>query len=74
MLISDMKLISSSVIVNLNGDETEYKNGQLAVDAFKPDNKLEVKSLSVRDGKIVIEIREWETSAPFNFIGEEAII
>lgn len=74
MLISDMRLILSPVIVNVYGDETEYENGALAADAFKPGNRLEIKSLSVRGGKIVIEISAWETNALFNFIGEESII
>ncbi len=73
MLISDIKLILSPVIVAINGEENEYENGTSAVAAFKSDSRLEVKSLSVRDEKIVIQLVERKTNPPFNFIGEMAV-
>ena len=63
MLTSDIKLIASPVIVVLNGEETEYENGTAAEASFKPDNRFEVRSISMRDDKIIVQLAEWECSS-----------
>lgn len=73
MSINDLKIISAPVVVAMDDTETEYDNGAAACAAFKPDNRLEVKALSVRNNKIVVQLAVWESGNPFNFVGEAAI-
>ena len=74
MLVNDLKIISAPVVVVMDNTETEYDNGAAACVAVMPDNRLEVKALSVKDNKVVVHLAAWKPDNPFNFVGEAAII
>lgn len=73
MLTRDIGLIQSPVVVILNAEEKEYANGADAVNGLERHNRLEVKSIAVKNNKIVVTLAEWESTPPANFIGEAAV-
>lgn len=61
--------IQAPVICMIDGVETEYENGA-AMYAHDFDKNYQVERLSIRDGKIVVDLKEWaapyaDSNAPF---------
>lgn len=68
-----VKKLNSPVIVSIDGIEQEYESGTvLAIQEFT--KRYEIRSLSARDDKFVLELAEEIKNAPFNYIGEEALL
>lgn len=67
-----VKKLNSPVIVSIDGIEQEYESGAvLAIEEFT--KRYEIRSLSARSDKFVLELAEEIHNAPFNYIGEEAL-
>ncbi len=73
MLIK-LENITTPVVLVMDGKESEYVNGSAAVAALGSYHRLEAVDITVRENKIVIQLAEWKSNSPMNYIGEEAVI
>ena len=62
--------LKSPVIVVIDGVAEEYKPDVLAQKEFS--KRYEIKSLSAKSDKFIMELAEIKIAAPTNYIGEEA--
>ncbi len=73
MLIK-LENITTTVVFVIDGKESEYANGSEAVAALGSYHRLEAVDIVARENEIVIQLAEWKSNSPMNYVGEEAII
>ena len=66
-----VKVINSPIICKFDGQELTFEDGK-AMAAYEFDKKTDVISITIEDGKAVVELKE-RPVPNINYIGEEAI-
>ena len=71
-LSPELRLIKATVILVVEGMESQYSSGEeLTTIIFKKDYVIE--SISARDDKVVVTLKENYRQFNMNWVGEEAV-
>ena len=69
----DISKISAPVTLIIDNNEIEYGNGSIAVDTAVFDKWYLIDEISVRDGRVLIHLKENTQINDTNWCGEEQV-